>query len=591
MSAGPSTEPTPRYAYAVFQGGGARGFAHIPAVKTAEGLGFTFLGVAGTSAGAIVAALLAVGYEADDIYDPHRPDQHLLARYGSPVAILGERAWTRVANLRELFGPSSSKRRKRDLRPAIGAVIDIVTNKGLLDAENFIEALNELIRDRLAANYERERYGSFTNRYVCFKDINRFAPGCRPLKIVTTDLSRNRVVVYSTEDTPDVRVAEAVAASAAVPFLFRPVEVKWIEGDAGRIYVDGGLVSNLPIWVFADERRADVRAFPTLKTIGFGFEEDAPHAKRGPVHLGLLQFMLRLGTAALSTGQSVTGSFIDDLAIVPLRSTLGMLDIDASKEDFQNCYAAAYASARERLEFLFVRRPTTIRGELEKFQAEARDGLIALGAPEGINLRVCAIAPVRSRYGQARIRNFQVLESFGFEDDSDDRLFLDANKNGAPAAFEQRKPVPWLTSNPAGGACPREPMTKYERAWVRPTLRSALFVPVFKNRDDWRREPRARDEPAGVQARIFNDSRGTFDRASRRFRRVALETESETPSDVDSIDRNLARWRDVAEIARSFTSGAPGTADVFSAFRWSPEDPAEAERAAVNVENRLAGLS
>lgn len=384
------------------------------------------------------------------------------------------------------------------VRPAISALLDVVLSRGLLDAENFIETINQLLRVRLIENHERERCGPFSKKYVTFRDINRFAPGCRPLKIVATDLSRNRIVVYSTEDTPDVRVAEAVAASAAVPFLFKPVEVKWIDGDAGRVYVDGGVVSNLPVWVFADERRADVRTFPNLTTIGFGFEENTPEDSRGPVKLGLIDFLSRLGTAALSTGQRVTGSFIDGLVIVPLRSTLGMLDIDASAEQYGRCYKAAYESARERLDYLFIRRPKTIRNELEKFGAAARARLLSLGAPTEVSLRVCAIAPVRSPYGLARVRNFRVLEGVGFENDCDDKLLLDATNRGAPLAFEQRQPVSWLTSSATGGACPRELMTKYERAWVRPTLRCALSVPVFRNPGNWRFEPRRRDEPVGV---------------------------------------------------------------------------------------------
>jgi NTE family protein len=53
-----------------FEGGGAKALVHVGALKAIEARGFEFKRVAGTSAGAIVAALKAVGYTADEIIDP-----------------------------------------------------------------------------------------------------------------------------------------------------------------------------------------------------------------------------------------------------------------------------------------------------------------------------------------------------------------------------------------------------------------------------------------------------------------------------------------------------------------------------------------
>ncbi len=46
---------------AVFQGGGVRGIAFVGAVSALQKWGYEFENLAGTSAGAIVAALLAAG--------------------------------------------------------------------------------------------------------------------------------------------------------------------------------------------------------------------------------------------------------------------------------------------------------------------------------------------------------------------------------------------------------------------------------------------------------------------------------------------------------------------------------------------------
>jgi NTE family protein len=46
-------------AYGVFEGGGARGYAHVGALLAAEARGIEFVAVAGTSIGAGIAALIA----------------------------------------------------------------------------------------------------------------------------------------------------------------------------------------------------------------------------------------------------------------------------------------------------------------------------------------------------------------------------------------------------------------------------------------------------------------------------------------------------------------------------------------------------
>jgi predicted acylesterase/phospholipase RssA len=56
-------------AFGIFEGGGAKGLAHIGALKATEEAGVEFIGVAGTSAGSIVASLVAAGYRADELYN------------------------------------------------------------------------------------------------------------------------------------------------------------------------------------------------------------------------------------------------------------------------------------------------------------------------------------------------------------------------------------------------------------------------------------------------------------------------------------------------------------------------------------------
>jgi NTE family protein len=56
--------------FGIFEGGGAKGLAHVGTIAAAQELGFQFVGVAGASTGAMVASLIAVGHSAKALYDP-----------------------------------------------------------------------------------------------------------------------------------------------------------------------------------------------------------------------------------------------------------------------------------------------------------------------------------------------------------------------------------------------------------------------------------------------------------------------------------------------------------------------------------------
>lgn len=59
----------------------------------------------------------------------------------------------------------------------------------------------------------------------------------KPTLIVAYDVTRRRRVAFGTDQAPDVSLADAVAASSAIPVVFQPYQI------ADRVYVDGGIVS------------------------------------------------------------------------------------------------------------------------------------------------------------------------------------------------------------------------------------------------------------------------------------------------------------------------------------------------------------
>ncbi|WP_144631504.1 patatin-like phospholipase family protein [Bordetella genomosp. 13] len=81
--------------YLAFQGGGARGIAHVGGLAAVESLGLPIKGVSGTSAGALVAALVAAGYSSCQMLNIAEKS-HLLqriagGRYRNPTRLFTRR--------------------------------------------------------------------------------------------------------------------------------------------------------------------------------------------------------------------------------------------------------------------------------------------------------------------------------------------------------------------------------------------------------------------------------------------------------------------------------------------------------------------
>ena len=80
-----------------------------------------------------------------------------------------------------------------------------------------------------------EALQSFVNQAVAYRPLEKFG---KVLAVVATDLQSGEAVVFRTGNT-----GMAVRASSSVPGLFQPVAIN------GREYVDGGLVSPVPVHI------------------------------------------------------------------------------------------------------------------------------------------------------------------------------------------------------------------------------------------------------------------------------------------------------------------------------------------------------
>lgn len=75
----------------------------------------------------------------------------------------------------------------------------------------------------------------------------------RPTVITAYDLNEHERIAFGTEVAPDVTLAQAVAASSAIPLVFHPHTI------AGRTYVDGGVASGTHLdLILGSERPLDL---------------------------------------------------------------------------------------------------------------------------------------------------------------------------------------------------------------------------------------------------------------------------------------------------------------------------------------------
>lgn len=211
----------------VLEGGGVKGAGLAGAIHVLSGH-YDFHRVAGTSAGAIVAALVAAGLgdqlEALTIDTDFADflDEGLAGRFLGPL----------------------------------GNGIDLLAREGIHRGE----ALHRWIEDTLDGS------GVQT-----FGDLRLPGATARTpiehryrLVVIVSDVSRGRMLRLPWDyerllgtSADEMSVADAVRASASIPFFFRPwrlpVDPALTDGRSEIVLTDGGMLSNYPIDLFDDE--------------------------------------------------------------------------------------------------------------------------------------------------------------------------------------------------------------------------------------------------------------------------------------------------------------------------------------------------
>jgi len=309
--------------------------------------------------------------------------------------------------------------------------------------------------------------------------------------------------------TPDVVVAEAVAASIAIPGLFKPAAIPSFCDDAktafARYYADGGLVSNLPVWCFSEEKAAAERRRPNSEAIPIvAFTlRDPSLMNSANVVLRPLRYFRQVIQSAIFGGQTVVQEFVSDLYPIQLPSSLGLLTFDATWAQARSAHGEAKQKAFAELRQRLILEPGEWSSVLASACQEIQKSILAhIPSPGTTDLRLRAAVfepnrPPKRPLSDTFITAYKVTRSFNMEEDTDDRLTLDAECPGVPEAFEQRQAVFW---SPSGSNSRVSIMTKYERALVRRSVKCSVCVPIFSTVEEWKLPSMSRNQPLAVVA-------------------------------------------------------------------------------------------
>jgi NTE family protein len=437
-------------AFGIFEGGGAKGLSHIGALRAAEESNIKFVGLAGASAGSIVASLVAVGYEADELFDPNNQTTPGVFDENFTL-LLGKFRWYFLFAIRKFLEFSSKHFWLRIIIACTAVILSVVFvfiilkvlaflfiwswfytfigtilflfillvslylgNKfipiGIFSSTKFEKWLNEKLSDKVFGNSEQ---------IVKFSNIE-----C-PLKIIATDIKSRKPIVFSKETHAEYPIAKAVCCSIAIPGVFHP----HIEGE--MVLIDGGVLSNFPAWVFDQQRREQKEI---ISTIGFRLHKIVEKSiNENWDRNSLFKYLLDLSTVFFGDNFLQIRE-IEDLHLIPIRVSAKTLDFHMDKTEKRHLYNEGYVAAINffRQEFTGPKNADEINFILKSLYQEIN----ALINKSNLHLRVNLALPVEPLKQKLRI-----LYSYNMDDDADDRLELEINAGAIGKCWQVGTPI------------------------------------------------------------------------------------------------------------------------------------------------------
>jgi NTE family protein len=216
---------TPLKADLVLSGGGVKGIGLVGAIVALMEAGYAIQRVSGTSAGSVVGAILAAGTQGSQQLTPDEIKQ--LAMTVPYRKFLDATPITGI--------------------PLLGAAWGVLGEEGIYKGD----FAHDWIRSQL------ENLGVRTFGDLAVDDDHLLPERRYKLVVTVADVTTGQMVRLPWDyhrlyglDPDEQPVADAVRASMAIPFFFRPAKLTSASGLTSTL-VDGGLLSNFPIDSFA----------------------------------------------------------------------------------------------------------------------------------------------------------------------------------------------------------------------------------------------------------------------------------------------------------------------------------------------------
>jgi len=248
------------YKNLIFEGAGVRGIAFAGVVRELENkqLLSQVEKVGGTSAGAIAALTVALGYHSTEI--------------------------------ESIIYDTKVQRFKDGNFSVIGGIKRMKENFGWYRHQDFLQWLNEIIRTKTG------------NGNITFRELH--VRNFRDLYVTGTSLNHQKLIIFSHETYPDMKVKDAVCISMSIPLFFVSVCINEKGEIVNRqkatgyydIMADGGFTGNFPIALFDSTVTTTAETVRRFNPYTLGFRIDSPEqidydkTHRGLAPVDILRF-------------------------------------------------------------------------------------------------------------------------------------------------------------------------------------------------------------------------------------------------------------------------------------------------------------
>ena len=307
----------------VCEGGGVKGLGLAGAYAALEQHGYKPQNVAGTSAGAITAALIAAGYTSAEL------DKII---FGLDYRQFEDESW-------------------EDHIPLIGTPLSILFNQGVYKGEVFLDWIRPLLAAKGVHTFADLRTDSDDPKYRS------------KLQVIASDISARQLLVLPRDaavlgvEPDELEVALAVRMSMSIPIFFEAVRRVNEKTNHEHVIVDGGMLSNFPVWLF-DSGADEVPEWPTFGlllvepnpktpiTERIPVPEQGPHGFKGL--MALLSSMVHTMMEAHDRMYLEKAQFARTIAIPTLG--VGTTEFDLSQERAKALYESGRTAAETFLE-------------------------------------------------------------------------------------------------------------------------------------------------------------------------------------------------------------------------------------------------